>query len=54
MTKNSCAQIKFHCFVHDVMYELPSQKNVKKFEVTRDYAENRLGHAKIVKRLKAA
>ncbi len=38
----------------DAMYELPSKKNVKQFEVTRDYAENRLGHAKIVKRLKAA
>ena len=38
----------------DAMYELPSTKNVKQFEVTRDYAENRLGHAKIVKRLKAA
>lgn len=38
----------------DAMYELPSEKNVRRFEVTEEYAIHKLSHAKTIKRLKAA
>lgn len=38
----------------DAMFELPSEKNVKRFEVTRAYAEHRLSLSKITQRLKVA
>ncbi|MCG8331919.1 MAG: ATP-dependent Clp protease ATP-binding subunit ClpX [Chitinophagales bacterium] len=38
----------------DAMFDLPSQKNVKSFEITRDYAEEKLSRSKISKQLKAA
>jgi ATP-dependent Clp protease ATP-binding subunit ClpX len=40
--------------LNDAMFDLPSEKNVKRFEVTRDYAVGKLSHSKIIKRLKAA
>jgi len=37
----------------DLMYELPSQKDIKSFVITRDYAEDKLSKDKVSK-LKAA
>ena len=33
----------------DAMFELPSQKDVKKFEITRNYAKDKLGRSKLSK-----
>lgn len=38
----------------DAMFELPSKQDVDQFEVTREYAEEKLSHSKISKQLKAA
>lgn len=38
----------------DAMFELPSKQDVDQFEVTREYAEDKLSHSKISKQLKAA
>ena len=37
----------------DAMFELPSQKDVKHFEITADYAKEKLSRSKLSK-LKAA
>ena len=38
----------------DAMFELPSQQDVDRFEITRAYAEEKLSRSKISKQLKAA
>jgi ATP-dependent Clp protease ATP-binding subunit ClpX len=38
----------------DAMFELPSKQDVEQFEITREYAEDKLSHSKISKQLKAA
>jgi ATP-dependent Clp protease ATP-binding subunit ClpX len=38
----------------DAMFELPTQTDVKSFEITRDYAEEKLNRSKLSKQLKAA
>ncbi len=43
----------FEAIMTDLMYELPSQKDVKSFVITRDYAEKKLSKDKVSK-LKAA
>lgn len=38
----------------DAMFELPSKQNIDRFEITREYAEEKLSRSKISKQLKAA
>ena len=38
----------------DAMFDLPSTRDVKHFEVSRAYAEEKLGHSKLSKQLRAA
>jgi len=37
----------------DAMFELPSQRDVRSFEITREYAESKLNNSKL-SQLKAA
>ena len=38
----------------DAMFDLPSSQDVKHFEISRAYAEEKLGHSKLSKQLRAA
>ena len=40
--------------INDAMYELPSQNEVKKFVVTRAYAEEQISKSKMAEKLRVA